>query len=845
MTLEEMEKVVYADKPEFGKIIETHGTETLLSYWEKNVVTPKSEYGDRSTEIVDTIAYIAEERLGEKGAELVREYLKINSFVSTADHHHLLCHPFFINANLLQSLAQKKHNLNTVLVLGCAGISLDNSSFPRGLFYHTEHLGIERLPFFTLKHRHTPVYTLPNYTKKNIQDEDLEKIIGQTYFRKEILERSKYREQATIANYFAWKQIPGQEQTNLIYIDQESVAVKLLGNILARETVITKILTTREGLDAFEKHFANIIGSFSTTEDKGTFLFWAIKNGKRERLMRDGDALMTKDNSLRIRLTSENLSQALAEETIYPSMALSLSILSFYYGLTLGGGFSQVEYLSQMKKAYINVLRDLGEKNEVKKVETIATNHFSGEAVLTTIRGSRDRAPATLFDLLLYKNHRMREQIETHAKKITLHDAVLPMMPEYHKIITGTWPEAVPNLRLPKPVCHAKHKRVCLHCGNSPTVHGLEWFGQTMTIFRAPIDRMIVKSWFGKLAAYLADDVQRVLFSVFHLLRMTTYNTGDPSTAQTDRSKLIWQEAIRRNIPIKQVVMLGRPTEYFIAKIGKKTIVYESLPRPRHLETDSIFWLDDKLALKKKLLKAGIPVPLGGSFSGMRAIKRAFKTMTKPVIVKPRLGSRGRHTTTHIYTEKELIDAVLIAKQLCHYVIVEEHLRGSVYRATVIGGKVVGILAGDQPRVTGNGTATIAELIEEKNKTKPDRVKDVIVDEKLLAFLERTGNSFGTIVPDKTTIDLSEKIGLAYGGSARELLPVTHSKIIETIERAAKVVNDPIIGFDFIIEDPTKDPDGQKWGIIEANSLPFINLHYEPLEGPSIDVAPYIWDLWK
>ena len=203
MTFEEMEAVVYKDKPEFGKIIETHGNETLFSYWQKNYITPKSEYGDRSTEIVDTIACIAEERLGERGHAFVEEYLKKNSFVSTTDHHHLLCHPFFINQHLVQSLIHKDRKVSTILVLGVSGISSDNSSFPRGLFYHDEQLQKQRIPLFTLKHRRLPVYALPGYTKADVGEENIGRIIDQIYFKKEILERTKYREQATIANYFA------------------------------------------------------------------------------------------------------------------------------------------------------------------------------------------------------------------------------------------------------------------------------------------------------------------------------------------------------------------------------------------------------------------------------------------------------------------------------------------------------------------------------------------------------------------------------------------------------------------------------------------------------------------
>jgi hypothetical protein len=41
------------------------------------------------------------------------------------------------------------------------------------------------------------------------------------------------------------------------------------------------------------------------------------------------------------------------------------------------------------------------------------------------------------------------------------------------------------------------------------------------------------------------------------------------------------------------------------------------------------------------------------------------------------------------------------------------------------------------------------------------------------------------------------------------------------------------------------DPDMQHWGIIECNSLPFINLHHFPIEGNPENVASKIWDLWK
>ena len=312
------------------------------------------------------------------------------------------------------------------------------------------------------------------------------------------------------------------------------------------------------------------------------------------------------------------------------------------------------------------------------------------------------------------------------------------------------------------------------------------------------------------------------------------------------RGKALWEEAVRRGMPMQSIRVFGKEIDAYEAKVGrnKKTIRFQGLPR-LELKGEWIGWVDDKWLLKKRLMEAQIPVPKGKSFSSWKPLLSFFKTLEKPVIIKPQVGSRGRHTTTFIYTEEELKKAFYIAKQLCHWVVMEEHLFGSVYRGTLVNGKLIGILGGDPPRVTGNNHSTIHELIEEKNKNKREGVKDVAITPSLEEFISRSGCTLSTILPAKKTIDLSEKIGVNYGGASIELTEETHPKIKEVMEHAAKAVDDHLIGFDFIIPDVTADPTNQKWGIIECNSLPFINLHHYPLIGKPVNVAKYVWDLWE
>lgn len=387
-----------------------------------------------------------------------------------------------------------------------------------------------------------------------------------------------------------------------------------------------------------------------------------------------------------------------------------------------------------------------------------------------------------------------------------------------------------------------KEKKRCLYCGNNPTNHLRTYLMQTASVPFTPVVRMLT-AFDTPLFRNTARTIMTPYIWMFKTLRFIKLNKN-PDLAFTERSKVIWDEAIKRGIAMEQFVIIDKPVEQYRAKIKKRWQYFESLPIPAWLPQRSYAWMDDKWLLKKKLFLAGISVPNGGSCVSFKQTLKIFSKIKKPVIIKPELGSRGRHTTTFIQTEKELKQAYDIAKQLGMFVVVEEMLFGSVYRATYIGGEIVGILRGDPPRITGNGKLSISLLIEQKNKEKDPRVKDVLVTKKLEEFIGRQGYSLESTLEKEKTIDLSEKIGTSYGGFASEEILKTHPKTLGYLKKAGDLLNAPVIGFDFIIPDIEKDPDTQFWGIIEANSLPFINLHHFPLEGKPINVASKVWDLW-
>ncbi len=349
--------------------------------------------------------------------------------------------------------------------------------------------------------------------------------------------------------------------------------------------------------------------------------------------------------------------------------------------------------------------------------------------------------------------------------------------------------------------------------------------------------RTLFGQWMYKLVSWLLT----LMLKFWKWVGLVKYST-DGEKIKLGRARVLFDEAKRRGIPIEHVLFLGKSTDLFRAKVNGKWNYFQGLPRRTDYENPSLAWMDDKAILKERLSRAGVPVPKGGSARTIREALEIFRSVEKPVIVKPRLGSRGRHTTTHIYTENELHTAFSIAKEMCNHVIVEEHLHGPVWRGTVIDGKVEGVLGGEPPRITGDGKHTIIELIRIKNETKDSRIKDVEITHVIEDFLMRQGYTYETILPEGKLIDLSEKIGISYGGSSIEMTPQTHPKIIEILEAAGRVVDDPILGFDFIVPDVTRDPSEQRIGIIECNAVPFINLHHSPLVGEPRNIAAKVWD---
>jgi D-alanine-D-alanine ligase-like ATP-grasp enzyme len=187
------------------------------------------------------------------------------------------------------------------------------------------------------------------------------------------------------------------------------------------------------------------------------------------------------------------------------------------------------------------------------------------------------------------------------------------------------------------------------------------------------------------------------------------------------------------------------------------------------------------------------------------------------------------------------------ARQLSPLVVIEEELNGYLFRGTLVDGKLVGVVKRDQPEVVGDGEHTIRELVNQENK-RPERngpiFHKITIDHDSDIQLNKQGLNMESILVKDKTVYFSQKTSRGIGGTTTEVSNIVHPDNREMLEHVANYLKDPLIGVDFIMEDISKSwKEEQHCGIIECNSLPFIDLHHYPLFGKPNNVAGKLWDL--
>lgn len=387
-----------------------------------------------------------------------------------------------------------------------------------------------------------------------------------------------------------------------------------------------------------------------------------------------------------------------------------------------------------------------------------------------------------------------------------------------------------------------KNKKQCPDCGGAQVNHIITYlavlFGQMIEPWTKWTDKLIPEGSF--------EWIGPSFIKIMTFLHLGTI-THTPTDKNSGRARVLWEEAIKRGIDMYEFHLFNIGGDIFISNYKGEMRFFDVLPRPKKYNPKGLEWMDNKNEMKKHFRKAGIPVATGDITSSRKKGLEIFHSLKKPVITKPNLGSRSRHTTTHIMDEAGFIKAFNTAQQLSPWVMIEEELSGFVFRGMLIGKKFVACLRREPEDVIGDGVHTIRELVDIENKN-PLRQGPIFhhlttgkEEEKELSFWNHTWN---TIPKKDEIITLGQKTSRAVGGGITDVTDEMHPDNTTMLEQIAEVLDDPLIGVDFIMDDVSKSWREQpRCGVIECNSAPFIDLHHFPLVGKPRNVASKLWDI--
>jgi cyanophycin synthetase len=242
----------------------------------------------------------------------------------------------------------------------------------------------------------------------------------------------------------------------------------------------------------------------------------------------------------------------------------------------------------------------------------------------------------------------------------------------------------------------------------------------------------------------------------------------------------------------------------------------------------------DKTAVHEVLSRAGLPLPEHEEWdaSKLNGAAEFLERSPTPCVVKPTGGASGSGATTGVRTRDQLLRARLRAARLSRRLLIERQAEGDMYRLLFMDGELLDTVRRRPPRVTGDGRATIRELIAAENAGRLDPDHPVSmpilrVDLDCLFTLEAAGLSLESVLPTDATIPVktvTSQNSIEDNETVRE--PIAPDLVAEAREAAAQV-GVRLAGVDLITPDLSRCLKESGGVIIEVNGTPGLHYHYQ------------------
>ncbi|MEN3112485.1 cyanophycin synthetase [Uliginosibacterium paludis] len=243
----------------------------------------------------------------------------------------------------------------------------------------------------------------------------------------------------------------------------------------------------------------------------------------------------------------------------------------------------------------------------------------------------------------------------------------------------------------------------------------------------------------------------------------------------------------------------------------------------------------DKDLTKSLLIPCGVPVPEGRVVADADEAWDAAQDIGLPVVVKPSDANHGRGVSLELMTEEEVRAAFPVADAEGSDVIVERYIRGNEHRLLVVGGKVVAAGRGENIVITGDGRASVRELIETQLNSDPRRGEAeefpletirIDTDRQMQLLLARQGFSADSVPEAGRVVTVQRN-----GNVSIDCTDEVHPEVAAAASLAARIVGLDIAGIDLVTEDVSYPLEKTGGAIVEVNAGPGLLMHLKPAQG--------------
>jgi GNAT-family acetyltransferase (TIGR03103 family) len=285
-------------------------------------------------------------------------------------------------------------------------------------------------------------------------------------------------------------------------------------------------------------------------------------------------------------------------------------------------------------------------------------------------------------------------------------------------------------------------------------------------------------------------------------------------------ARIIVDEARRRGIAVN---LVDPEQGYFKLTVGARSVTCrESLSEMT--SAIAMSRCDNKRVTQRMLSNAGLTVP-ENQLAGSDEANREFLDRHGKIVVKPVQGEQGNGVSVGIKHEDDMREAIGRAADAGGgEVMLERCVTGQDLRIIVINGAVVAAAIRQPASITGNGSDNVETLIAKQSRRRAAATggeSRIPVDDETRRCLDEAGVDMASIPDAGQVIQVRETANLHTGGTLHDVTDKLHEELSSAATLAARTLNIPVVGLDFIVE----EPDQPEYCIIEANERPGLANH--------------------